>query len=355
MVESFKRYYHNSFLDAQRQEAYNLFLGNYIFTQGQPMLWDLQTDYYLHHLHPRFWPGKAKRDYMDWYTPKFLELRTLPPIRILGAVQQPWISTYDDFWLEYYRPLSISSFSKTFSWKLSNKPSYLSGHSSYHHGPWDPSPFVPRKPPHTVLEGLDSPGKRPRKGVTILDPRSDEQGLGINVPPANGEPQHAKQSILRGTGNDAPPSSAQSGPTALKDTNAATQWTLNQFYHNSLNPSVALAEMEEYVRYISHPLNLPLVVSTDEPDENDAAHLDYAEYIGSAGEGAVEQFGLSNGGDLTDEEFADYVDFVTVAENPLTVGEEDGEKKRYKAYRQWLRGKSLFKQSKVDPEFKSLI
>jgi phosphatidylinositol 3,5-bisphosphate 5-phosphatase len=61
MVESFKRYYNNSFLDGQRQEAYNLFLGNYVFSQGGPMLWDLATDYYLHHADPRAWSGKGRR------------------------------------------------------------------------------------------------------------------------------------------------------------------------------------------------------------------------------------------------------------------------------------------------------
>src|SRR5437762_4074499 len=77
MVESFKRYYNNSFLDGQRQEAYNLFLGNYIFAQGQPMLWDLATDYYLHHADPRAWSDKRRRSYIKWFTPEFLENRSL--------------------------------------------------------------------------------------------------------------------------------------------------------------------------------------------------------------------------------------------------------------------------------------
>ena len=40
--------------------------------------------------------------------------------------------------------------------------------------------------------------------------------------------------------------------------------------------------------------------------------------------------------------------FLTIAENPLTVTEEDAPKKRYKAYRKWLRGKSFFKQQPID-------
>ena len=47
MVETFKRFYNNSFLDAQRQEAYNLFLGNYTFSEDDPLLWELSNDLLL--------------------------------------------------------------------------------------------------------------------------------------------------------------------------------------------------------------------------------------------------------------------------------------------------------------------
>ena len=43
-----------------------------------------------------------------------------------------------------------------------------------------------------------------------------------------------------------------------------------------------------------------------------------------------------------------YVEMLKIGDNPLTVTEEDALKKRYKAYRKWLRGKSLFKQQPVD-------
>ena len=52
-----------------------------------------------------------------------------------------------------------------------------------------------------------------------------------------------------------------------------------------------------------------------------------------------------------DEDVEEFEEFPRVNDNPLDVEEEDGAKKRYKAYRQWLRGKSFFKQSKVDPEW----
>ena len=53
-------------------------------------------------------------------------------------------------------------------------------------------------------------------------------------------------------------------------------------------------------------------------------------------------------GEQEEDDRALYAETVRVAENPLTVTEEDALKKRYKAYRKWLRGKSLFKQQPVD-------
>ena len=56
---------------------------------------------------------------------------------------------------------------------------------------------------------------------------------------------------------------------------------------------------------------------------------------------------------VSEQELQQFWDFLDERQDPLTVTEDDSTKKRYKAYRQWLRGKSLFKQNKVDPEYKS--
>ena len=355
MVESFKRYYHNSFLDAQRQEAYNLFLGIYVIRPGLPMLWDLQTDYYLHHSHPRLSSDKEKRDYIQWYDPEHLEPSILPPAYTATAsdVTQSsnGLSHCDGYWLEYYRPLSISSFAKIFSWKLSNRIQPLASHS-YQTGPWNPSPFFPRKPPHAGPDTPDSPRKRPRKGVTIIDPHSDDQMIGTNLRLPNGEPQ-ARHSILRDTGFGPPNTAALTQPYAPADKSAVAMWTLSQIQANSLSPAVTPAELEEYERYISHPLNLPLVTSTDEPDESNAANIEYIDYVNCVNSDMVEQFSLTNEWDIPEDDLANFLHFLAVPDNPLSIEEDDGEKKRYKAYRQWLKGKSFFKQSKVDPEYKS--
>jgi len=110
---------------------------------------------------------------------------------------------------------------------------------------------------------------------------------------------------------------------------------------NSLNPTVTSIEMDEYSRYISHPLNLPLVVSSD---TSTTPNPEFLKYIQSISADDLSRLRAS------EEDIFEYAEFLEVADDPLPVTDADGAKKRYKAYRQWLlKGKSLFKQSRVDP------
>jgi hypothetical protein len=121
------------------------------------------------------------------------------------------------------------------------------------------------------------------------------------------------------------------------------QWTLGQLVKDSLDPSVTTAEAEEYERYINHPLKVPLVITSE--DELTAtslreheSNLDLLEYANKCN---IEDTVLENN---AEENLADYAEFLNVSDAGLTVVAEDYEMKRYKRYRQWLRGKSLFKQ-----------
>jgi len=351
MVESFKRYYHNSFLDNQRQEAYNLFLGNYTWVQGQPMLWDLTTDYYLHHSDPRAWLQRNRRNYIYWYTPEFLEPKTMPP-RSAVHHSEECIGDFDDYWLECYRPAALSSLTKVYSYRINAENRYLP-ERPHRDSKYDFSPFKPRLEPQRQV--IDSPDKKPaRKGVTIVDPSDEHPPLPPIEPGPRPHVEENKPSILRESTyqtpprNRPPPSTTSSfdHPVLPADKAQMHLWTLNQFHSQSLHPSVSGPEAREYDRYISHPLNLPLVVSADVPSD---ANLEYVEYIHQQDLDQAEQYQA-----VSERDLQHFWDFVGEKVDPLTVGEEDGEKKRYKAYRQWLRGKSLFKQIKVDPEYKAL-
>jgi hypothetical protein len=462
MVESFKRYYHNSFLDQQRQEACNLFLGNYVYTQGQPMLWDLPTDYYLHHDGPRSFLQRSRRDYIRWFTEEHLQPRSLPPSITSIAedtktnLVHPDIGTHDDYWLEYYRPLAISSFLKIFAFRLADPKDNRDGvHPSRK---VDSSPFIPRKKQNDDPNTRDAK-KVQRKGVTIVDPSSETEGrhesilerrrrdARLNSPHPD---LSAKHSILRESHFEtqmpiSPPagvypllSNSASTSTGLSgtlnpgfkpsDKTLINQWTLAQFYDNSINPSVSIAEEEEYTRYVEHPLNLPLVVSSETPSADDPSAMEYYEYLcmsdqcDQAVQGlddasyrmlanelprfdsdvasirsftsqrpmtsqsvntpfshapsysypqslnlhphldplfesdpAPQMYATPGKFQTPEQDIEEFEEFLMVKDNPLDVEEEDGDKKRYKAYRQWLRGKSFFKQSKVDPEWQNQL
>jgi len=348
MVESFKRYYNNSFMDGQRQEAYNLFLGNYIWTQGGPMLWELATDYYLHHSDPRAWTSKHRRSYINWFTPEFLIPRTLPPYTdpCSQTLQKP-LGFFDDYWLEYYKPLAVSSLLKVFSYmgKMNSTLRYIPVNSTQG-GRYDLSPFKIR----TDIDQEVPERKRAQpKGVTILEPVEDEFDdtasiRSVATIPAKRisiqrwlQPIHEPQDsgTMHGIMKASQGVTEEKATKKLDKTKTAL-WTFTQVVHESLNPSVTEEESEDYARYISHPQILPLVVSNElYAADVDAEYLDYVS--GTWGGGL--------GGDSGDEELED---FLTVAENPLTVFEEDLPKKRYKAYKKWLMGKSLFKQQPIE-------
>ncbi|KAH7327836.1 SacI homology domain-containing protein [Stachybotrys elegans] len=359
MIESFKRYYNNSFLDNQRQEAYNLFLGNYIFTQGQPMLWDLATDYYLHHVSPREWSAKLKRNYINWYNPANLEPRTVPPlVSLREPIKSQPVEFFDDYWLEYYRPATLSSFPKVFAYKMNSTIKYIPLKSTQD-GRYDLSPFRVRTEGDVETEKGKAKKEVPAAGAAgslrpptreddaALAGKAGPRGMGIQrwLHPAaerapDDRPEDANRAIVDATRQAAlTADGTKAKPTALEKSKAA-QWTFTKAVHDSLNPSVKEQEALDYEQYIRHPQNLPLVVSSDTPVDVDAS--EYQDYIN----GSWLDEGLMVTG--TEEEIDIYAELLRVGENPLTVTEEDAPKKRYKAYRKWLRGKSFFKQQPLD-------
>ncbi|KAF9413063.1 phosphatidylinositol-3,5-bisphosphate 5-phosphatase [Podila epigama] len=68
MIESIRRFYSNSFVDAEKQDAMNLFLGNFVVQKGKPALWELPGDYHLHNItDPEM--KKIRKSYTNWFTP----------------------------------------------------------------------------------------------------------------------------------------------------------------------------------------------------------------------------------------------------------------------------------------------
>ena len=133
---------------------------------------------------------------------------------------------------------------------------------------------------------------------------------------------------------------------------------------SSLNPSAR--QLSEYERYVTHPSKIPLI-TTSATDYSSAPH-EYLEYLSktTSSQNIAEAYPpnsilrqyddergavtltMDEKAKASLEEYWEYIESGKV-EEPLRVTEEEemGGKKRYKAYRKWLRGKSLFKQKPV--------
>jgi hypothetical protein len=459
VVESFKRYYHNSFLDSQRQEAYNLFLGNYQYSVGMPMLWDLASDHHLHNSHPRLHAQRASRSYINWFTPSYLHPRVMPhfahkiprhihitPSSSSSSSAQPTHPPPpDDYWLEYYRPQALSPLVKNLAWKMAQRPRYLPDVPAADLA-LNPSPFTPRRPLAVTAANaaavaivaasnrMQEDGQRPPqprgKGphITIVPPLPTDQRLAVpdlrrhvnagssRTPPTPHAPAAPPPTPAAGlaysVADSGTPLTATTGTEPPPDRAA---WTLKQWYAAALAPTVAPAERDEYVAYLTYPLALPLVTHAaretggggaprfgrrDDSDGDDDDYADdeeddgrYAElraYVGrvdavvGGGVGGEVPEGIGVGvvpdpaaedpdyDDYDDDEaaeekalrrlagfgvdaeaVADYLAFLALARErePLTVRAGDGGRKRYRAYRQWLKGRSFFKMGKFDAEF----
>jgi hypothetical protein len=145
MIESIKRFYSNSFVDAQRQEAINLFLGNYVWEQGKPMLWDLNTDYYLHNIHSM---SKDKRSYRYWWTEdnllKFKEMYDVPKDGKVVKRLEPYPGFLDNYWNEYYAPRKHVYFEHLFEINMNSTLRYMMPSMSIQEA-CEISPFKSRK------------------------------------------------------------------------------------------------------------------------------------------------------------------------------------------------------------------
>lgn len=145
MLNSIKRIYSNSFVDFIRQEAINLFLGNYVYDAKRPKLWELQNDYYLHN---KFSTSEfqVKWSYMRWFSENFTKrityncwLRSSPALKVDGIFENP-----ENWFNECYVPRKFQSFSEIFQFNMNSNARYFPS-STADAKKFDYSPFGARR------------------------------------------------------------------------------------------------------------------------------------------------------------------------------------------------------------------
>ncbi|XP_063228141.1 polyphosphoinositide phosphatase isoform X5 [Bacillus rossius redtenbacheri] len=122
IMQTLSRYYSNTFSDAEKQHTMNLFLGLFVPHESQPPIWDMLTDYYLHHpvaVSPC--SKQNRRPLSQWWDPAVLSC--LPQarddagkaLRELVAVRDPRHEAVDCY-QDYHRPYELTVLAEAFTY-----------------------------------------------------------------------------------------------------------------------------------------------------------------------------------------------------------------------------------------------
>ncbi|KTW27319.1 hypothetical protein T552_02303 [Pneumocystis carinii B80] len=153
IIESIRRFYTNSFVDAQRQSAINLFLGIKL-PSNKHMLWDLTTNYDSHHT-PQL--NNIRRNYKYWYIPINID-SSLDKDCLSEKLNCDKCTDSDEYWSEYYKPKMLSTLEKMFAYKINSTLRYMPlKYSSPKY--FEFSPFMIRSLHRDVLEEESSRNK----------------------------------------------------------------------------------------------------------------------------------------------------------------------------------------------------
>ncbi|CAF3229465.1 unnamed protein product [Rotaria sp. Silwood2] len=123
IVQTLSRYYSNTFSDAEKQHAMNLFLGVFQPRIGRPHFWELANDYHLHD--PRIIPGYIAPHCTNilgddiWFSLPFAAEQALKSNKdCLEIVAVKNDDPLVDGFNEYYRPDELTVFEEKFEWNM---------------------------------------------------------------------------------------------------------------------------------------------------------------------------------------------------------------------------------------------
>ncbi|XP_073193099.1 polyphosphoinositide phosphatase isoform X4 [Lepidochelys kempii] len=168
IMQTLSRYYSNAFSDADRQDSINVFLGVFQPAEGKPHLWELPTDFYLHHKNTMSL-SQTRRSYTYWWTRGVLNHLPLPYDEVtctenIGKLIVKKFHKYEeeiDIHNEFFRPYELSSFDDTFCLAMTNSiRDFMPKNVGI-----DPSPFTVRKPDET---GKSVVGNKSNREETVL-------------------------------------------------------------------------------------------------------------------------------------------------------------------------------------------
>lgn len=191
LLNSIKRIYSNSFMDLIRQDAINLFLGNYVYDPTKLKLWEMQNDFYLHNVSLGA-DLNTKRSYKKWYNANYLEdkLAALKEVCDSYEMGEP-LTEYSDNWFnECYGQRKFQSFPEMFQFNMNSNVRYFPSNSNLTFKNFDYSPFHTRKPFFKAKIQKDS---KSFKDTVEIQQQMDTENDTRRPPKANGAELLEKQ------------------------------------------------------------------------------------------------------------------------------------------------------------------
>ncbi|XP_077276268.1 polyphosphoinositide phosphatase FIG4 isoform X3 [Temnothorax americanus] len=124
IMQTLSRYYSNTFSDQEKQHTINLFLGLFIPEEGKPPIWEILTDYYLHHL-PACHYSRKRRLLTQWWDKSVLKCLPYALDEVTKSCSemiqvQNSIEEMIDVYYDYHRPYELSLLSEVYAYKISH-------------------------------------------------------------------------------------------------------------------------------------------------------------------------------------------------------------------------------------------
>ncbi|KAI1286771.1 Polyphosphoinositide phosphatase [Halotydeus destructor] len=174
IMQTLSRYYSNTFSDAEKQNAINLFLGVYEPCKRDglrmPHIWEMQTDYYLHNTMNKLLTEKLSLKPNTWWWDEEIAF-SLPRAahQVFKAKVQPVLLSVDkcqtqeeraDGFYEQYRPYELTVIAETLALNMLHTEKDFMPHFTT-----DPSPFMTRLRPDKRRE--PEIGKTPLPSLSL--------------------------------------------------------------------------------------------------------------------------------------------------------------------------------------------
>jgi len=237
MIESIKRYYSNSFTDADKQNAINLFLGNYIPSDDQIPLWELTTDHHFHNKMNQIM--KPLRSYTHWWKDTTFEFADNDI-----EFSQNNICSYfnDNFFEEYYRPKIYIPFDHLFSYAMISTLPMNKGNDDSNNSPFSIKSNSSQRPKYFMIYSLNIGGVK--RWLTLSNDENVDNHKGGFSDDKN--KNKAKNE-----------SKEEKAETDDKENTA--WWMTNVLANQLLSPEVPSSEIKDYKKYVNqYKSDIPL-------------------------------------------------------------------------------------------------